>query len=168
MLALFFILAAATLRFLPHLPNFAPITAMALFGGAYLNKKYAIVVPLLAMLVSDYFIGFYNPGVMAVVYGSFALSGIFGLWLKQRKTLGRVAGVTLLASVQFFLLTNAAVWAFGDMYPHTLGGLFASYANGLPFFRGTLFGDFFYVGVMFSSYELVRFWLAKRVLLSQK
>jgi hypothetical protein len=43
---------------LPHAANFAPIGAIALFGGVYLNKRLALVVPMVAMLISDYFIGF--------------------------------------------------------------------------------------------------------------
>ncbi len=151
------IFAAVILRFLPHLPNFAPITALALFGGAYLqNKKLAVALPLAAMGFSDYFIGFYHLPIMASVYLSFAFSGLLGLWLKKRKDLGNVLGITFLASIQFYLITNFAVWAFGTMYPHTGAGLLASYVNALPFFRNTLLGDLFYVGVMFGAYELVR------------
>ena len=55
---LIFVLIAATLRVVPHAPNFAPIGAMALFGGAYLGRKWAIALPLVAMFLSDLFIGF--------------------------------------------------------------------------------------------------------------
>ena len=34
------ILFAAFSRVIPHMPNFNPIGAMALFGGAYLNNKF--------------------------------------------------------------------------------------------------------------------------------
>ncbi len=115
----------------------------------------AIVIPLAAMLVSDYFIGFYHLPVMLSVYLSFAISGLLGLWLKKHKTLNNTIGVTLFASVQFYLLTNFAVWAFGSLYPPDAQGLLASYVNALPFFRNTLLGDFFYVGVLFGAYELV-------------
>ncbi len=161
-MAYFLILAAVILRLLPHAPNFAPVTAIALFGGTYLkNKKMAMVLPLAAMLVSDIFIGFYHAPIMISVYASFALSGLLGLWLKKRKDLGNTMAVTLAASVQFYLITNFAVWAFGTMYPHTAVGLLASYVNALPFFRNTLYGDFFYAGVMFGLYELVRVLTAK-------
>ncbi len=159
----FLILAAVILRFLPHAPNFAPITAVALFGGTYLaNKKLAIVLPIAAMLVSDYFIGFYHWPIMLSVYLSFALSGLLGLWLRRRKNLNNTIGTTLFASIQFFLITNFAVWAFGTMYPHTASGLLASYVNAVPFFRNTLLGDFFYVGVMFGAYELIKRRVARK------
>ncbi len=59
-LAIALVVLGAALRFAPHLPNFAPIAAIALFGGVYLNKKYALIVPIAAMLISDYFIGFFT------------------------------------------------------------------------------------------------------------
>jgi hypothetical protein len=160
----FLILVAAILRFLPHPPNFAPITALALFGGSYLkNKKLAFIIPLGAMLVSDWFIGFYYWPIMLSVYFSFAISGLLGLWLKKHKSLPKVLGVTLLASVQFYLITNFAVWAFGTMYPLSISGLFASYINALPFFRNTIFGDLSYVAGLFGLYELVGYWQRRRL-----
>lgn len=160
----FLILAAVVLRFLPHEPNFAPITALALFGGVYLkNKRLSVLLPLGAMLISDYFIGFYSWPIMFSVYLSFGLSGILGLWLRQRKSVANTVGVTLLASVQFYFITNFTVWAFGSMYPHTGAGLLASYANAIPFFRNTLAGDLFYVGAMFGLYEAVRHFVRKPV-----
>ncbi len=72
------ILAAATSRLIPHPPNFAPITAMALFGGAYFAKKHwAFIVSLGAMFVSDLILGFHS--LMPVVYGCFAIIVCIGL-----------------------------------------------------------------------------------------
>jgi len=161
-MAYFFIFFGAIIRILSHWhylatpPNFAPIAAMALFGGVYLGKKYALVIPLLAMLVADILIGFYNPWIMFSVYGSFLLIGLVGLWLKNHKTLPNIIGSSLFGSIIFFLVTNFAVWAVPhSMYIHNLQGLMQSYIMGLPFFRGTLMGDLFYVGVMFSSMEII-------------
>ena len=162
-MAIFFIAAAIILRLIPHLPNFAPIAAMALFGGTYLNKKYALIVPILAMLISDYFIGFYNPWIMFSVYGSFILIGLFGLWLKKHKTVANVLGASLSGSIIFFLVTNFAVWAVPhSMYPHNLQGLLQSYIMGLPFLKNTILGDLFYVGTLFSLYEIVLLVTLKR------
>jgi len=160
----FLIIAAALLRLVPHIPNFAPITAIGLFSGTYLNKRWALVIPVVALLFSDFFIGFYNWQVMVAVYGSFVISSLLGIWLKKRKSAGNTALVTLAASLQFYLITNFAVWAFGGLYPATAEGLVASYVNALPFLRNTLLGDFFYVGIMFGAYELVRYYLSKREL----
>ena len=65
------ILAAAFTRLIPHYPNFTAVGAIALFGGAYFSKKYlAFIVPIVALLISDLFLGFYSG--MWVVYFSFA------------------------------------------------------------------------------------------------
>lgn len=152
MLAIILIIIGVSLRLIPHIPNFAPITALALFGGANLNKKYALIVPLLAMLISDFFLGFHST--MLYVYVSFLISGLIGLWLKSRKTPLYIFGATTAASLQFFLITNFGVWAEG-MYSRGFEGLITSYIMGVPFYRYTVLGDLFYTGVLFLSYQLI-------------
>jgi hypothetical protein len=114
------------------------------------------------MLISDIFIGFYEPLLMISVYGSFVLCGLIGLWLKKRKKWYTVTGGSVLGSVLFFIITNFAVWAFTPWYEKTLAGLIQCYTMALPFFRNTLLGDLFYVGVFFGVYELVRMWICKK------
>nr|HPM93307.1 hypothetical protein [Bacteroidales bacterium] len=47
------IFTGALFRFIPHWPNFTPIAAMALFGGAYLGRKHlAFLLPFAAMFLS--------------------------------------------------------------------------------------------------------------------
>jgi len=155
---LLIILVAVLIRLLPHLPNFTPIAAMALFGGVYLNKKYALVIPLAAMFISDIFLGFHST--MPYVYGSFILTGIIGLWLKKHKSAKNVICSSLISSILFFLITNFGVWAAG-WYPKTLSGLMQSYVMGIPFFKNTVLGDLIYTGIFFSCYELVQLSIAK-------
>ena len=145
---------AVIARLLPHPPNFAPIAAMALFGGAYLNKRYALLLPLFALFLGDIFIGFYSPVVMFSVYGSFLLVGILGIWLKKRKNVQNVFLAVLGSSLLFFLVTNFAVWATG-LYAQNPSGLLQSYVAGLPFLKNTLAGDLFYTISFFGGYELV-------------
>lgn len=144
---------ALILRLIPHPPNVAPIAAMALFGGAYLDKRYALLVPLIAMLASDFFIGFHST--MPFVYGSFVIIGLIGLWLRNHKTIANTVGATLISSLLFFLITNLGVWLVGGLYPKTLQGLINTYFYAIPFFRNTIVGDLFYVGLFFGAYELV-------------
>lgn len=161
-LPIFLILAAVSLRVLRHFellnlpPNFAPITAIALFAGAYLgNRGLAVIIPVIAMLISDIFIGFYDLRILSAVYLSFIISGILGFCLRRHRSMSKVCGITLSASILFFLTTNFAVWLFSGMYPLTASGLWQSYLLGLPFFKYTLLGDIFYVSIMFGLYELV-------------
>lgn len=154
LLAVALVAVGVTGRLLPHAWNFAPIVAIGLFAGAYLGKRFAFIVPVLAMVISDAFIGFYGWKLNLTVYAAMALSGAIGLYLRRRKnplsiTAGAVAGSTL-----FFLVTNGAVWYLGSSYPPGLDGLLASLVAGLPFFRNAVVGDVWYSLVLFGVYEL--------------
>lgn len=150
---LLIIFLAAGLRLVPHPPNFAPIGAMALFGGVYLSKKHAFVVPLSTMLVSDLFLGFHNT--IPFVYGSFLLIGLVGIVLKRKKSPSHVVTASLSSSIIFFVITNFGVWLVGGLYPPTVNGLSEAYIMALPFFRNTVLGDLFYTCLLFGGYELV-------------
>ncbi len=151
-----FILIGAIARIIPHVPNFAPIGAMALFGGSYLNKKQAFFLPIFAMILSDFVIGFDSLPMRLTVYGTFLVMVVIGIWLKKHLNLTTVIISSLSASVLFFVTTNFSVWIFGSMYPHNIGGLGESYFFAIPFFRNTLLGDLFYSGVFFGGYEFVQ------------
>jgi len=145
---------AVVLRFIPHIPNMAPIAAMALFGGVYLNKRYALLVPLVAMVLSDIFLGF--SFVTPFVYASFFLVGIIGLWLKSHKNVPTIVGTSLMGSTLFFFITNFGVWLVGGLYPHSMRGLENCYVLAVPFFRNTILGDLLYAGVLFGSFEYAK------------
>jgi hypothetical protein len=153
------ILAAALSRLLPHPANFTPIAAMALAGGVYLNRRIALVVPLVALVVSDLFIGFHNT--IFFVYGSFAMVGFIGLWLKSHKKPLPIFGAALLSSILFFIITNFGVWITGGgwVYPKTWEGLIECYTLAIPFFRNTVTGDLVYTGVLFGLFELSHYTL---------
>jgi hypothetical protein len=164
------IMVAALLRiardagWLPLPPNFSPISAMAIVSGVFLSRRFSLVLPLSAMLLSDAIIGFYSLPVMMSVYASFAISNVIGFWLKSRVNVRRMIGASLVGSVVFFLVTNAAVWAFQVMYPHTLSGLLQAYTAGLPFFRNTVAGDLMYTGVFVGAVQAFVVYSRKRQL----
>lgn len=149
-----FSLVAIIVRIIPHMPNAAPIAALALWSGAYLPKRWGWIVPVVAMIVSDSIVGSYDTRLMAVVYASFVMSVIIGWFVRGQFQPTRVLVATLASSVFFFLTTNFAVWAFSHWYAHTASGLMLAYTYGLPFFRNTLLGDLLYTGVFFGVYEL--------------
>lgn len=142
-----FIAIAAIFRLLPHLPNATPITAMALFSGVYFtNKKFAFIVPLIAMFLSDLFLGIST--ITLFVYGAFILVSYIGF----RSNKINIKTI-LLSSVSFFVITNFGVWLLG--YPKTLAGLMECYTLAIPFFRNALIGDFFFAGIMYFAFEFV-------------
>ncbi len=156
MLALSLILFGILLRFIPHAPNFTPVAAIALFGAVYLNRRYALLLPLFLMMISDIFIGFHDA--IFFTWGSFMLVVFLGFRLKEHKNPMAIISMSLLASVLFFLITNFGVWVIG-WYPRTLEGLISCYVMALPFFRNFTLSTLCYVAVLFSAYELI----AKRI-----
>jgi hypothetical protein len=151
LLAIALIVLAGALRIAPHPWNFTPVGAMALFAGATLkNRRLAFLFPLLALFVGDIFIGFHK--LIPIVYASFLINVAIGLWLRDRRTVARISLATLLGAVQFFLITNFAVWQFLGGYPHTASGLIGCYIAGVPFFWNTLAGDALYTALLFGSF----------------
>src|ERR1700686_2147866 len=116
------VLAAAALRILPHPMNFAPIGAIALFGGAYFSsKRAAIAVSLLSIVAGDIFTGFH--ALIPYVYASFLVSVAIGFWLRRKKSASHIGAATLAGAIQFFLITNFAVWVSSiGSYPKNAGG----------------------------------------------
>jgi hypothetical protein len=164
------ILLAALSRLLPHPPNFSPVEAIALFGGAYFaSRAWAVAVPLVAMLVSDIALGLTMGGdywsyvATSVsfwsVYLCIALSSVVGFGLRGRVSSPRVLGYGVMGSVLFFLVTNFAVWTMATPisgHNACVAGLSSCYVAAIPFFKNTLFGTLVYSAVLFGGFELLR------------
>ena len=160
------ILVAAISRILPHIPNFTPVAAMALFGGAFMtDKKFAFIIPLLAMFLSDCVlqavsgIGFHNT--MLFVYGSFAITVGLGFLLRDNTKAGRIVLLSVLSSMIFFIVTNFATWLLEGsngvpMYPHTAQGLVNCFVAAVPFYTYTFIGDLFYTGILFGAFYFAK------------
>lgn len=157
---IFIIAAIVATRLLPHLWNFAPITAVAIFAGMYLPKKQALALPLAARFVSDLFLGFFSPVLMLAVYFCHLFGAALGIWVRKDKSLTRVIGAPVISAAVFFFITNFA-W-FYSTYPHNLSGIILAYTNGLPFLRGTLLGDVAYTLALVGGYEAVLYYQARR------
>ena len=149
------ILFGALLRLVPHWPNFTPIAAMALFGGAYIKKKHlAFLLPFAALLLSDLFLGFHKW--MIAVYASFALVVGIGMLLRNHVKFGSVLLASLSASLLFFVVTNFAVWLGSPFYPQNMAGLLESYTLAVPFLNNGILGDLFYSAIFFGGFYLVQ------------
>jgi hypothetical protein len=159
------IVLAALTRLLPHPPNFAPITAMAVFGGiVYCYRRSALIAPLVALLLSDLARevlyrcgwstdwGFYKG--MWVVYGTTLLVALLARLAHGTRSPLKIAGVTLAGSVVFFLVTNFGIWVGSTRYPQTAEGLMTCYTMALPFFRNALLGDAFFATLLFGGWAL--------------
>lgn len=164
-------------RLIPHYPNFTALGAAALFGGAYLYRKYAFLIPIVALFVSDLILnnliyakqfphkydGFiFLPAQTLWSYGALILIVFIGIrFIKEGRAIS-ILGSSLAASLVFFLITNFAVWLGSPLYANSVTGLVMAYVAGIPFFWNTLIGDLFFVTVFFGGYELVKLYLRKR------
>ncbi len=164
-MAYLFVIIGVLARLIPHPVNFAPILAIALFGGTYLNKKTALWVPMSALVISDLFLGTYSPLLMLFVYASTLASGLLGLWLRNHKSVANLVAASLLSAVIFYLLSNFGVWVRPHSgYPHSWSGLVECYVMALPFLRNTVASNLIYTAVFFGAYELAQSLLRKREL----
>lgn len=127
-------------RLIPHLPNVTAMSAVALKSRARFGVA-GLAIPLVSMAIADAVIGFYDWKLLASVYASFALIAMLGSLLPSSSSIYRIAVVSTVGSTLFFLITNTVVWALSAWYPHTIGGLLACLAAGLPFYRYMLVGD---------------------------
>ena len=106
---LILVLLAVFSRLIPHPLNFTPIGALGLFAGAYIIDKRVWLLPVCALLLSDFFVGFYEPIGMLFVYLGFALSAFIGrLLLTDKRTSLRLGGAALSSATLFFKIGRAS------------------------------------------------------------
>jgi len=159
-LALGLIIIGVVARFLPHLPNFVPIAAIALFSGRYFSKKFAIIIPIGIMIISDLILGF--SLVTFFVYAGFLIAALIGYRWRKQHSWRTIFGSSIASALIFYLLTNFGVYITGNWYPHTFFGLIDCYLMAIPFFRLSLFGDLFYVTIFFGAYQLLACYLENK------
>jgi hypothetical protein len=172
-LALGLAVLAGVIRLVPHPWNITPVGALCLFGGARLASWQAFAIPLTVMAASDLAIYYLrgDPVIDPFVYGSFLLNIVLGRWLlRHTESPWRIGAVSVLGTVQFFLVTNFGAWLTLSQPPHltyspTLAGLVQSYLMGLAFVRSTslgdlaFVGDLFFCGVLFGLHALLTRWV---------
>ncbi|MFT3907983.1 MAG: hypothetical protein QM737_01045 [Ferruginibacter sp.] len=163
LLAVILILAAAISRVVLYPNNYSPIIGMALFGGAIIkDKRFAFVLPIFAMFISDVMFeasgiakGFWGWGQL-VGYGILALITVIGFRLKKVNAIN-VIGFSLISSVIFFVLSNLTFFLIDNKIYHTytndLEGFKNCFVQALPFFKAHI--DLIFSAILFGSYYLI-------------
>ncbi|MDG2372119.1 MAG: hypothetical protein P8L83_05865 [Flavobacteriaceae bacterium] len=161
------ILLASFSRIIPHIPNFTPIGAIALFGGAYFkNKLHSFIIPFLSLWISDllinnYILSYYEeftwfyPGFLWQ-YSSFCVIILIGNFFLKKLSLKKIFLSIITSSLLFFIITNFGVWISGSLYPLNINGLITCYFFAIPFFKGTLLGFLFYSSFLFGAFEIFK------------
>jgi hypothetical protein len=149
------ILLCCVARLAPHLPNFTPVAAVALFAATrFRSRLAAALVPFCGMALSDLVIGGYQWKVMMVVYAALLFPVLLRPLLDGSRKPARVLLASSISTLVFFFTTNFAVWFFGGWYSSGLSGLSTCYVAALPFLRYNLLGDLFWSVTLFGGYEL--------------
>jgi hypothetical protein len=144
-------------RALPHVPGVWPLAATALFAGRTLRTPaLAVIVPLIAVLLSNVVLAADDWRIIMVVCAATTLPAFAGMLARRWSGALPVAAVMLSCSLVFFVATNFAVWAFGNLYPLTWQGLVQCYVAALPFLDKTVLGDLFWTGALFGGAWLVQ------------
>ena len=142
------ILFAIFSRFIPHPPNFTPITAIALLSSkGFTNRWIIFLIPIISLFISDLFLGLHD--LIPFVYCAFILITLLGISAKKISI-----GIVLMSSTIFFLISNVGVWFYN--YPLTLNGLISCYTLAIPFFLNTILGDLAYCAIMIYPYYALR------------
>ena len=144
-------------RLLPHAPGVWPVAASALFAGRILRvPALAFVVPIAAVVLSDVALAGDDWRVTLVVCAAVTIPALAGMLSRRWRGALPVIAAMLSCSLIFFVTTNFAVWAFNDLYPHTLQGLTQCYVAALPFLDKTVMGDLLWCAALFGSAWLVQ------------
>jgi hypothetical protein len=136
-------------RLIPHWPNFTALGATVILAPRWLkDNRWALVAPLLAMIITDAILGFHET--MFYTY----LSVFLVSWLASNAAdsakedgLSPYAGWTVLWSALFFIITNLGSWLTLEMYPKTASGLAVCFWNALPFLGYEFLGTCLYVAM---------------------
>ena len=141
-----------------HLPHYAPLIAISVFGVALIREKRyrAFLIPILGQFLADAYFslftaipGFYSLSGMFFNYGGLLLAAALGLGIKM-KPLSAI-GTTLGAALVFFLVSNFGYFLQGwNGYSFT--GLAKTYVDGVPFFKYTLEGNVVCALVLFGGW----------------
>ena len=136
------ILILAFARLIPHPPNFTPIIAVAIISGYFFkNINLSLLTLLIAMLISDLFIGFYENVIF--VYASLLLITFVFHKISNKINFINLFIYGFAGSLIFFVVSNFGVWALGSPgvfnipYDKTLNGLIECYILAIPFFGNT-------------------------------
>ncbi len=146
------------------LPNFSPMAALCLCGAAFLPRRLAIAVPLVALFGTDivlnahfgfplYTIEFFAKSV------AFVAVAALGWRLRKNPRAAVIFPAVIGGSLLFYLATNTASWLYEPGYAKTAAGWLQALTTGLPeypqwptwmFYRNTLAGDLLFTALFLA------------------
>ena len=161
------ILILAFARLIPHPPNFTPIIAVALISGYFFkNINLSLLILLVAMLLSDLFIGFYEN--MIFVYASLLLITFVFHKISKKINYKNLFIYCFAGSLIFFIFSNFGVWALGSpgvldvAYERSISGLVECYILAIPVFGNTFLSTLIFAYPGIFIYKSLPAWSGSR------
>ena len=161
------ILILALARLIPHPPNFTPVIAVAIMSSYFFkNIKVSFIVLLVAMFISDLFIGFYEN--LSFVYISLILITYIFHKISIKINFKNLFVYGFAGSLIFFIVSNFGVWALGSpglndiAYDKSLSGLIQCYILAIPFFGNTFFSTIIFAYPAIYIYKNLPTWSSAR------
>lgn len=152
------IISSIAFRMLPHMPNFTPLGATAIFTGSRGERPWNYYLPITILFMTDYFLGFHKT--MIFVYASFLITTFLAeRFYKNRRSLLFAGGLGLTNSIIFFVISNFGAWLTMPIYTRSLNGLMQAYLMGIPFLRNMALADVTFTVGVFAIYNLVEKYL---------
>jgi len=151
------------------LPNFAPMGALALCSGAFLPKRWAFALPMLAILASDIVLNLHYamaPFYSGMIFRYAALGMIcwMGWKLRDRQTAATMLPASMAGSLLFYILSNTGAWLTLPQYAKSWGGWMQAQWLGVPgfppsylFLRNTMLSDLLFTALFLAC----MFWSAR-------
>ena len=166
------VIVAALYRIIPGRPyGFAPQWAMAVFAGAVIrDKKWAFIIPILSMFVSDLLYQALYLGGMSPIAGFyegqwqnyilFTLLVFVGFAVKKLNLI-QIGAASLAAPTIYFLISNFLVWSSNGVVrgldrPKTLNGLLLCYTDGIPFYKMSMLATLVFSAIFFGTYIFIK------------
>jgi len=156
------VLLGVTVQQPEWLPNFSPMAALCLCGAAFLPRRLAITVPLVALFGTDIVLNAHYgfPLFTLEFLGktiAFAAVAAFGWQLRKNARPGVILSAVLGSSLFFYVATNTASWLYEPGYAKSLAGWLQALTTGLPgypetwtFYRNTLAGDMLFAALFLA------------------
>lgn len=139
-------------RLIPHVPNFAPIGAIALLGGIALGWRTSLWLMFTILVSSDLVLGFYSG--MEWTWLSFGLIISLATLVKRLPAWWRIPIGAFGSSAVFFIVSNFGTWVASGMYSHDIMGFVQCYVAALPFYKATVLSDLLFGALLLSAYEV--------------
>ena len=161
------VLILALSRLIPHPWNFTPIIAVAIMSGYFFKNIYfSLSILLIAMLIADIFIGFYEN--MIFVYASLMLITFVFFKISKKINFRNLFIYSFIGSLIFFIISNFGVWASGSPglanipYERNLSGLIECYILAIPFFGNTFLSTLVFAYPAIFIYKSLPSWSSSR------